>query len=194
MTELGNGLSAAYRQEDALSVQEAQLSMRRRLGMREELLLPVQSNLATTYSLVGRKEEALRMRRDVYFGYLKLKGEEGRETLTLANNYAMSLNGLQRFGDARSLLRKSIPVARRVLGEGHELTLKMRWNYALALYRDPGATLDDLSEAVATCEDAGRTARRVLGSARPLAHLIENSMREARALLDARDSGREVIY
>ena len=36
-----------------------------------------------------------------------------------------------------------------------------RWNYAMALYQDEGATLDDLREAVTTLEDAGRIARRV---------------------------------
>ena len=51
---------------------------------------------------------------------------------------------LERFEEAKSLLRKTMPVARRVLGESHELTLKMRWIYAAALYRDDGATLDDL--------------------------------------------------
>ena len=35
-------------------------------------------------------------------------------------------------------------VARRVLGESHEVTLRMRWSYAQTLYKDDGATLDDL--------------------------------------------------
>ena len=39
-------------------------------------------------------------------------------------------------------------------------------DYAQALYKDPGATLDDLREAVAELEDTERTARRVLGGAR----------------------------
>ncbi len=46
----------------------------------------------------------------------------------------------------------SIPVARRVLGESHELTLRIRLGYAQTLYGDPGATLDDLREAVTTLE------------------------------------------
>ena len=64
-------------------------------------------------------------------------------------------------------MRKTVPVARRVLGERHDLTLRMRWHYAMALYKDAGATLDDLREAVATLEDTERTARRVLGGAHP---------------------------
>ena len=60
-------------------------------------------------------------------------------------------------------------------------------NYPTALYNDTGATLDDLREAVATLEDAEPTARRVLGSAHPLAAGIEGALRESRAALDAQE-------
>ena len=54
-------------------------------------------------------------------------------------------------------------------------------NYARALFGDPGATLDDLREAVTTLEDAGRIARRVFGGAHPLTGGIEETLRDARA-------------
>jgi len=76
-----------------------------------------------------------------------------------------------------------IPVARRVLGEGHEFTLGMRWNYAVVLYEDPDATLDNLREAVTTLEDAERIARRVMGGAHPDTAGIEKSLRRSRAAL-----------
>ena len=100
----------------------------------------------------------------------------------------MSLNGLQRFKEAKALLRKVIPVARRVLGESNELTLKMRWCYAVALYKDPAATLDDLREAVTTLEDAERISRRVFGGAHPFVANIEPCLRGARAALRARET------
>ena len=53
------------------------------------------------------------------------------------------------------------------------------------LYADPGATLDDLREAVTTLEKTARTARRVLGGAHPLTSAIESNLREARAALRA---------
>ena len=80
-----------------------------------------------------------------------------------------------------------MPVARRVLGEGHRLTLKFRKNYARALREDPAATLDDLREAVTTLEDAERTARRVFGGEHPFVHGIEGDLRKSRAALRARD-------
>ena len=187
MTLLGAGLSAADQDEDALSVEEAELAMKRRLGYSEDTILVVQGNLACTYVELGRKEEALQMRRDVYSGRLRLQGEEDPKTLLAANNYALSLIiNLQRFEEAKALLRKTIPVARRVLGENHYLILRMRWAYARALDKDPGATLDDLREAVTTLEDAGRIARRVLGGAHPLTEAIELALRNARAALNAR--------
>ena len=109
-------------------------------------------------------------------------------TLGAAFNYAASLVDLQRFEEAKSLLRKVMPTSRRVLGESHRLTLKMRKVYGEALYEDPGATLDDLREAVTTLEDLARTARRVLGAAHPLASGIEETVQDARAALAARET------
>ena len=186
MTMLGNGLSNAGHPEDALSVQEAELSMLRRLGVSEEDLLGTQSNLSNTYLVLGRLEDATRMMRAVYSGRLKLSGEENLGALMAANNYANSLVRLRRFEEARSLLRKTIPVARRVLGESHEFTLKMRSLLAQTVFKDDGATLDDLRESVTTLEDTERTARRVFGGANPLVVGIEINLRNSRAALAAR--------
>ena len=85
-------------------------------------------------------------------------------------------------------MRKMIPVARRVLRDCHNLTLRMRWCYAQTFYRDPAATLDDLREAVNTLEDTDRIARRVLGGAHPLTEAIETALRRARAALRASET------
>ena len=78
-------------------------------------------------------------------------------------------------------------MARRVLGEHHETTLRLRWVYGEALYEDAAATLDELREAVTTLEDVERTARRVLGGAHPDVEAIEWHLRKARAVLRARE-------
>ena len=80
-------------------------------------------------------------------------------------------------------MRKTIPVARRALGENDENTLKILWSYAMTLYKDRSSTLEDLREAVTTLEELERTARRVLGGAHPVTVSIEESLREARAVL-----------
>jgi hypothetical protein len=187
LTLLGAGLNDAGHHEDALTVQEAELSTRRRVGAPEEIVLVAQNNLANTYQTLGRSIEALPLRRDVYSGFVKIYGEESLRTLTAANNYAACLNQLRRFEEARSLLRGTIPVARRVLGESNDLTLRMRLMDGVALYVDPAATLDALREAVTTLEDARRTAQRVCGGTHPLTVDIEGNVQDARAELAARE-------
>ncbi len=188
MTELGNGLSEAEHHEDALSVKEVKLSMERRLGADEEDLLITQGNIANSYGQLGRHEQDLSLRRDVYSGWLKLKGEEHDDTFREAENYANSLTRLQRFEEAKTLMRRMIPVARRVAGECNEASLSMRIIYASALFNDPSATLDDVREAVTTLEDTDRTARRVFGGAHPRTVNIERGLQNARAALRARDA------
>ena len=167
-------------------MREAELSMKRRLSAPEENILIAQSNLAVAYQALGRFEEALQMKRDAHTGYLRLYGTEHRDTLIEALNYSKSLLDLQRYEEAKLLMRKTMPVARRISGENDELTLKMRLRYASSLYADTNATLDDLREAVTTGEEIERIARRVLGGTHPLTVEIERSLHNSRARLAAR--------
>jgi hypothetical protein len=66
MSALGNGLSEVGHDKDALSVDEARLSWLRRLGASEVDRLAAQGNLAKSYEMLGRDEEALPIRRGVY--------------------------------------------------------------------------------------------------------------------------------
>ena len=191
MTELGNGLSDAKQHEDALSVREAELATKRRVGESEFNMLIVQGNLANTLQLLGRLEQAMCMRKLVYSGHLKLNGDENQDTIREAANYASTQLLLKRFKEVKTLVHRTLPVARRVLGESHEITLKMRWTSARSLYKDPNATLDNLREAVTTLEDADRIGRRVLGGAHPLTAVIEAALRNARAALLAPLHARE---
>jgi hypothetical protein len=187
MTLLGNGLTCAQRHEDALSVLEAELALQRRLGDSEGNILAVQSNLASTYALL-RRPEALSMGRDVYLGNVKLHGEESKDALIEASNYGSTLLNFQRFGEAKPLLRKVIPVARRVLGASHVSTLRMRWGYAESLYRDDIATLDDLREAVTTLESVAPSWKRIYGEKHPETPKVQNALANARAALRARET------
>ena len=81
------------------------------------------------------------------------------------------------------MLREMMPVARRVLGDNHDLPLQMIRVYAAAL-----CSVEDMWEAVTTLEEAARTARRVLGGAHPTTTGIERSLRDARAALCARET------
>ena len=184
---LGSGLSATDQYTDALRVKKAELAMMERIGAPEANILPVLTNLANSYTSLGRLEQALILYRDVYSRRLKLNGEEHERTLLAANNYASSLADHKHFRAARSLFRKILPVAPRVLGESNDLTLRMRRIYAETLYEDGDATLDDLREAVKTLEELAPTARRVLGSTHPDVAGIERGLRMSRAELGSRE-------
>ena len=185
---LGLCLHDAGHHADALTVREYELSMLQRLGGSEADMLITRANLAMTYQALGRPEQALSMKRDVYAGYLKLYGASHGDTVRVANNYAGALGRLERYAEAKALLRKMMPVARRVLGDSHDFTLQMRTNYAAALYEDTGATLDDLREATTTLEDTEQIARRVLGPAHPITTSIAQDLRQSQAALRARET------
>ena len=132
----------------------------------------------------------MKLLKKVYSGRLKLHGEEDERTLRAANNYASSLAGLQKnFKEAKALLRKGVPLARRILGEGHRLTLKMRLNYAQTLYMNcTSATLNDLHESVTTLEDLERISRRVLGIAHPFTKGVAFDLSRARTELSLHET------
>ena len=175
-------------------MKEAELSMPRRIGAPVEQILDVQGNLASTYQKLGRHERALEIYRDLYSVTLKLEGEEHKSTLVDAFNYAHCLSKLNSHAEAKALLRKVMPVARRVLGDSDDLTLKVRSQYAQSLYEDPTATLDDLRESVATLEETERIARRVLGGTHPLTSAIEGDLAESRAVAGVvKDTGASVV-
>jgi hypothetical protein len=150
-----------------------------------------------------RCKENLRLQRAVYLECLKSRGEGHRETVLEASEYANYLIALKRYKEVKELLRRTLPAAEHVLGKDHErgcredvynggfgILLKMHWLYAEALYKDAGATLDDLREAVATLEILERDARIVLGdNARRFVEDIESSLRDARAALRRRGGG-----
>ena len=157
----------------------------------EEQILEVQQGVAMTLHALGGhwREDGLQMHRSVYYESLNLLGEENRHTLIEANNYAATLRDQQHFEEARSVLRRMMPVAQRVIGTCY-LTLVMKKVYAEALYLDDSATLDDLREAVTMLEETERIARRVLGGAHPDTRSIQHRLREARAALRARETPR----
>ena len=189
MAELGNCLHDAKRHEEALSVYEAELSLMRRFDKSEDDILRVQGNLASTYQSLGRYEEAISMRRDVYSGFLKLYGAEHLNTLHEAYNIAQLFVSLGRLEEAKRYLRSMMCAARRVLGESHDLTLRIRLFHGQTLYCDKDASLDDLREAVTTLEDVERTSRRLLGGAHPNVRSMEESLRQAQAVLRVREAG-----
>ena len=173
------GATLDHLHEAVNTLEEIEPSARRVFGGAEPLTMVIERDLQNARTALAYSE------------CLKDFGEGHANTLVSAHNYASCLLDLHRVKDARSLLHKTVPVARRVLGENDYLTFGLRFMYAKALYQDDSATLDDLREAVTTFEDTARTARRVFGSAHPTTEGIQEGLRLARAALRARETPLE---
>ena len=103
-------------------------------------------------------------------------------------SYAASLKDQQRFEEAKSLLRKKMPLARRTLGAEHDLTLNFRDIYGQCLYQDPSASQGDVAEAIEIFEDVQRRARRVFGPGHPNWESLPRDLMAAREKLACFDT------
>ena len=116
---------------------------------------------------------------------MKLDGDVN-STFRAANNYADSLTHLTRHKEAKTLLRKNIPVARRIFGESDAYTLRLRWLYANCLWDYKNATLDDVAEAVETLESVAKVWKRFMGERHPETAKVLSSLKHAREKLRLR--------
>ena len=78
----------------------------------------------------------------------------------------MALLTLQRFEEAKKVLRKVVPVAQRVLGTEHDITLSLREDLSRATL-DGGSSANEKRQALRTLEEVAGVMRRVLGPAHP---------------------------
>ena len=184
MSLLGSGLHEAEHYAEALSVKETELSTLQRLGASQDNILIMQSNLANTYSKIGRFEEALRMDREVYARFKLIFGNCHNCTLTAANNLVFQLLRQRKHAEAVSILREPLSDARRAFGDDHEMTLMLGSLLADSLVA-PGTerTIDGLREAIVMREDICKRSRRLLGISHP------HTERRQRAL----DSNRSAL-
>ena len=184
MTCLGNSLHDAKRLIDALAVKLAEVAVNQRLFPFDiNNLLTAKGNIANTLDSLGRHDEALALRRDVFQQRKQISGIEYGDTLREAVNLASGLIQMGRFADVRSFLSENacIAVAKRCLGPDHDVTLKLRMLESGAVSDDVKSSLDELKEAVAALEDVCERSRRVFGSAHPLTTVYQMKREEAKA-------------
>ena len=182
MTTLGNGLTEVGHYEEAMSVQEAELSLGRRLGVSERSILVTLSNLAGCYTKLQRHHDCCRIMREVYSTRTKLLGPSDLETISAAYNLAIVLRNLQRYKEVRSLLRENLPNA-RARGDLYD---SMRFLYVNSFVEDEAeSSADDLREAVATITSIEAKYRQVLGKAHPQTRNARIALERAQRALDA---------
>ena len=159
MMELGNGLHGVDRHEERLGVLEAEMAALRRRGTSEIHILRTKNNTAVCYQNLGRHEEALGLRREVYAAFRVMLGESQEETLIAAHNLGLSFIKLKRFAEAKSTLLKPIADAQRTLGDDHATTLDLRDVFGEALSLN-----EEFDEATVIYEDIIKRSRRLLGA------------------------------
>ena len=145
----------------------------RRLVTSEGDLLATQSNIASTYEALGQPERALALRRENYTKR-RVLAPEHPHTCIAAMNLANSLIILDLFADATALVNETLPIARRVCGDAHDITLGHRFALSRSIVLNPDATQEDLSGAKEELEGLLRTTRRVFGNSHPRVELVRN--------------------
>ena len=142
---LATALGSNGRPEEALPVLETRLALNRRHWSHDQKsILAIQDNLTNCLQLLGRHDEALATRRQVYTTSVETLGASHRSTICSALNLSVSLVNAQLFNDSKSFLRDQLPVARRSLGADHYLTLRVHHFLGMALQGSPGCTRDNL--------------------------------------------------
>ena len=180
MTVLGNGLVEAKRYAEALEVYQASLQDGEHMGPSLHDPYIDKCNIAVCYHRLGLPQEALSMQREVYAAGLTLNLDPADKAID-ASNLAAYLVAAREFEEAKSLLRKTIPMTLQDLGSNHSTTLDIRGCYARALSEDDSASRDDLVEAVAILEEVSQTARRIYGTGPAGLVVEENEARLVRA-------------
>ena len=163
---LGNALGSASRHEERLGVLEALWSVYMRRGAPQDHLLAVRANIAVCHGRLGREEQALEMRREIYATSIEI-GQAGDVIFRHALNLTKSLIDAKRYAEVQSFLSEQIPKARRALGVHDEIFLRLRLNYATSL-SDGAAARDDLVKAKTLQVELSSTIRRVFGPSHPL--------------------------
>ena len=185
MQRLECGLSAAGKHGERVGILEAKLAIEVRLGTLEEAVLNTKNNMAHCYDQLGRTQEALELRREIYASSADVIDATHR--FVFAMNLAISYIETGRVRDAKSFLRKQLPEALRALGSEDRIYIKFRWTYAQALFLNDRASRDDVVESIAIHEELAATARRVLGPAYPLTTSIQDTFAQARERLASFD-------
>ena len=90
---------------------------------------------------------------------------------------------LSHFVEAKVLIRKTLPVARRVIGEDHDTSMGLRCLLHHSTVLDPKSTRGDVQEAKKELDKILCQARRVLGATHPRLLAIQKTVDGARERL-----------
>ena len=137
----------------------------------KEIILNQRLNIACCLDELGRHDEALGMHRDVLDEMRSLLGNEDPGASKQAVSICIILSKLGRFTEMAEFVCSEAALARRTLGDDHEITLRLRYHYAqgrLDGVAPTGISVADWAEANAEIEDVYLRMKRLLGASHPL--------------------------
>ena len=102
------------------------------------------------------------------------------QTLNAANNLSIVLVRAGNASESMAFSRPLLPLARRVLGADHHMTLRLAHDYAYAVLECAAPSRDELVFAEKLLEDTVRRLRRVLGPEHPVTQKAEDDMPKIR--------------
>jgi len=146
MARLGVALSQSGRRAEALPVLEAKLALNRRYWSHDvQNILDAQSNVSTCLAELGRHNEALVLKREVYARRVATVGVSDKRTLLDGLNLSQHFLRPGLWAEGITLLRDHLlPTARRSLGSDDDITLCLNTNLAAAFSNNPECTRGDL--------------------------------------------------
>lgn len=160
MSELAIGLKVVARHTECVAVHKMALEdLLREFPDDTENYLACKHNLASAYGRSGQSEAALVMKREVYSGFVSLKGPRHPRTLIAAINLCASLP----ISVAVPFTREQAKISEQVNGAGHLHTQFFRQNTADALVKE-SSTLNDAIAAVKISEEVCQAMVRLLGA------------------------------
>ena len=124
---------------EALAIYEACLAEGQRRGDYEGIL-KFRSSIAICLEELGRSEEALRIKMEIYTQHVKILGTCHESTLIAALNLSQGLITNGNCTAAAKFLRDRMPEDRRVFEKEDVMMLRFRDNYALSLFKSKTAT------------------------------------------------------
>ena len=175
MTALGTGLYMTHSYADALTAFEGDLAMMQRIRAPEFMMQSQKTNVANCYDYLGRKDEALVIRREIYAWRRINLGFSNDLTQTAALNVSHSLIESGRIPEAKSICYEVIGALPPNALTSFNM-LRLRQKLAWAEFDD-----GNLREAQAMYEDLERSTLRVLGPAHPLTQGVQSYLKETRS-------------
>jgi hypothetical protein len=176
-------------QRDPQGLAESATVLEEALAVAQEIVPSVQiihcdikANLAAAYSMLGKREAAAALNRQLIETSTTLFGAEHPRTLTIISNLAGNIVASGDFDGAERLFRDVHRVAQKANGPEHVITLRVLANLASIAYRRGDA------DGEQRLKDVEQTSRRVLGDAHPLTASI------VQRRLNAHQVGYPILY